>query len=59
MSKRAKIGFFFLSIIVMVILAGGALLMSLQMTEGLIVVGIGCVIAAAGFVMKAKIMRTN
>lgn len=59
MSKRAKIGFFFLALVVMAILAGGSLLMALNMTEGLIVVGIGCALAAVGFVIKARVLRTN
>lgn len=57
LNKRAKIGFFIFSLFVMAVLAGGAILMGTQMTYGLLVVGVGCVLAALGFVIKAKVVR--
>lgn len=59
MSRRAKVGFFFLSVFVMGGLAAGSILMSTDIGAGLAVVFCAMAAAAGGFVAKRRISRRN
>ena len=59
MSKQAKLGFFFLALLMVAILAGGSLGMATNLGLGLLMVGAGCLLVAFGFVIKGRLVRQD
>ena len=59
MSRGAKVGFFILSVVVMSLLAGGAVLMDVHLSEGLISCGVGLLLAGVGFAVKGRLMHDS
>lgn len=59
MSKGTKFGFFILALCVMACLGIGSIVLADNMGLGLLMVGVGFVAAASGFVLKARLRRAQ
>ncbi|MCY0901479.1 MAG: hypothetical protein OWU32_04745 [Firmicutes bacterium] len=59
MSKRMKVGFFFLALFAMACMAAGAVGLDGHFAAGMTLVCIGLVAAASGFVVKAFWRRSR
>ncbi len=59
MSKQAKLGFFFLALLIVAILAGGSLVMVTNLGLGLLMGGAGCLLVVLGFAVKRRLVRQD